>query len=1110
MADIIERSLELSVVGVDEASDVFAAIADQVDDLQERFQTAFDGMAAYAEDSASTIADAANSWAPVWISQFEAIETAAADTFSALDALFSEAGSAGAAAGTTVESAWLGTLTTLTETSGVAAEAGGALADLGADGAAAGEMIADAFSTDSLGIDSAAGSIAELDEQFNAAGADGAAAASEIADAFSADNLGIDAANGSITELDTQLKTAGDDAVTAGGRITEAFSSDSLGLDDASGAISDLDTQIKTTADDAAAASEKINGAFDTDSLGLDGASGSIADLDGQFVTAGNDAVAAGEKISGAFGSDSLGLDAAKGSLADLDAQMQAAADDAKLYSGEIDAAFAGTGLTADETAGVAGAGAAGASGKAGAAAETDESALGGFSIAELANPALMTTIFGGLGLAGVSSSIGGIQNIAEFAQQTGESIPSELQSLTAAAGVKVDSEQLQKLQARLETNIEKAIQQTTPLTVEGKPIDLGLGKEGIDPSSLVGAISNTGTGPAAAMQLLNINANTIQGMNAQEQLALIADRLDEIKNVNVRTAAASELLGGRGAANLLPLLENFGVANTAAEKTLASPSDQALIAQLEQETGASGEKGAINYEEQLYLTEVKMESALVELTPVMTSLVTKVGDLVQALEHPLRPSNLETIGEDTGALAALAATWKGVKFIGGKGVDAVKGAGSDLLDNTGDALESGLGKAGSIIDLGNAADLGGKLLGPAGVAASYFLSPGNINPHAETAYGPSASGIEQGYTPAQLASMQADEAAAKRYGLNADALIASQTNESDFLADRYQGSSFNDPTKATPGLPGRGLAQFSPATWEADYRATYGRAPTSDNAAAYSAAIQANVEAHTLKASGLDLAGTSNKAGLEQIVTGFEHPSSDTGDITAGTRTLQAITTAAATADEQTKTHLDNIPKTVHGSMTEAKSAVDQVAPELPKDIATALNTLVDDADKYGTQFSSKVRTHMEETRSYVEETKPELNTAGKDAMEGLLEGLESEEGPLMAEAQKIANQIESTIRAALDSHSPSEAMADVGRDIMAGLTLGIDRHAQEPALAASRAATGVISASSPATGGAGAASQPLQITIPVTLDGRQIGQAACEYINGQLKLTGNIPARV
>ena len=46
MSDIIERSLELSVVGVDEASDVFAAIADQVDDLQERFQTAFDGMTA--------------------------------------------------------------------------------------------------------------------------------------------------------------------------------------------------------------------------------------------------------------------------------------------------------------------------------------------------------------------------------------------------------------------------------------------------------------------------------------------------------------------------------------------------------------------------------------------------------------------------------------------------------------------------------------------------------------------------------------------------------------------------------------------------------------------------------------------------------------------------------------------------------------------------------------------------------------------------------------------------------------------------------------------------------------------------------------------------------
>ena len=114
MADIIERSLALTVVGEDEASDVFAAIADQVDDLQARFETSFSSMASYAEDTSSTIADAAQEWAPVWISQLEALETAAAATFSALEGYFA-------------------TVETNAETAGAA--------------------IAAAFSTDSLGLD---------------------------------------------------------------------------------------------------------------------------------------------------------------------------------------------------------------------------------------------------------------------------------------------------------------------------------------------------------------------------------------------------------------------------------------------------------------------------------------------------------------------------------------------------------------------------------------------------------------------------------------------------------------------------------------------------------------------------------------------------------------------------------------------------------------------------------------------------------------------------------------------------------------------------------------------------------------------------------------------
>jgi hypothetical protein len=211
-------------------------------------------------------------------------------------------------------------------------------------------------------------------------------------------------------------------------------------------------------------------------------------------------------------------------------------------------------------------------------------------------------------------------------------------------------------------------------------------------------------------------------------------------------------------------------------------------------------------------------------------------------------------------------------------------------------------------------------------------------------------------------------------------------------------------------------------------------------------------------------------------------------------------------TADFKTaEAHYKEFADAIDKALTEAKGHVDQIAPEIPPKLAEALNTLIDDVEKYGGQIPAKLKTHLDTARGYVEQEKPLLNTAGKDALEGLLEGLESEAPALLGEAKSIAEGIEATIRQALDSRSPSEAMARVGEDIIAGLTIGMHRSAAGAHAAAQGVASTVAAGASGASGSGGAPA-----TYVLQIDGRTIGQIVSEHINDQLKLMGPVPSRI
>lgn len=68
------------------------------------------------------------------------------------------------------------------------------------------------------------------------------------------------------------------------------------------------------------------------------------------------------------------------------------------------------------------------------------------------------------------------------------------------------------------------------------------------------------------------------------------------------------------------------------------------------------------------------------------------------------------------------------------------------------------------------------------------------------------------------------------------------------------------------------------------------------------------------------------------------------------------------------------------------------------------------------------------------------DLKSVGSDIIQGLIGGIMGKAGELYAKAKEIANKIETTIRNALDTHSPSRVTHAIGADVGEGLARGIE----------------------------------------------------------------------
>jgi len=84
-------------------------------------------------------------------------------------------------------------------------------------------------------------------------------------------------------------------------------------------------------------------------------------------------------------------------------------------------------------------------------------------------------------------------------------------------------------------------------------------------------------------------------------------------------------------------------------------------------------------------------------------------------------------------------------------------------------------------------------------------------------------------------------------------------------------------------------------------------------------------------------------------------------------------------------------------------------------------------------------------------------LYQKGKDAIQGLLNGISSMAGAVEDKARGIADSVKNAISGALKIGSPSRVMMEIGRFVVSGLVLGMQRDIADVAAMSSRMATAV-----------------------------------------------------
>lgn len=133
------------------------------------------------------------------------------------------------------------------------------------------------------------------------------------------------------------------------------------------------------------------------------------------------------------------------------------------------------------------------------------------------------------------------------------------------------------------------------------------------------------------------------------------------------------------------------------------------------------------------------------------------------------------------------------------------------------------------------------------------------------------------------------------------------------------------------------------------------------------------------------------------------------------------------------------------------------------------------------------------------------DFESAGNQAGAGLARGILHSRDSVMAAARQVAQAAANALRAALDIHSPSKVTEESGAQFGAGLARGILLSTQTVESAVNALTGGFSPASLPVMQPVQGAKQgDIHLTIPIEVDGYQLGVAAINGIHQVSRLSG------
>ncbi|MGW7900172.1 phage tail protein [Staphylococcus shinii] len=211
---------------------------------------------------------------------------------------------------------------------------------------------------------------------------------------------------------------------------------------------------------------------------------------------------------------------------------------------------------------------------------------------------------------------------------------------------------------------------------------------------------------------------------------------------------------------------------------------------------------------------------------------------------------------------------------------------------------------------------------------------------------------------------------------------------------------------------------------------------------------------------SNMNIVAQNSLSGFSQAVTNeFNIASQNVAVSVAGIR--NRVATGFAGIHTSARASLSNLRNTVNANMTSvvniitissnrinliSKNTMQQVAntykvgmSKSKSTVTSTLSAIVDKFESTRSKATSTVRKMMSDCVQEIRSARGRFYSAGGYAMDGFIEGMESRRGSVMSTANSIANSAARAIRSALDIHSPSKVMKDIGKWIPIGLAVGI-----------------------------------------------------------------------